>query len=1072
MRLPRSLPLDDAAPTLTLWRYHCRQDAFLPPLVAQLEQRQSLAASHLAATASVSLLSALVSFHSTTSALASATTAGALPTAIEELARVSSAVEEGAEEWIEHTDAWKALVRWASDEESRLEAALQGALEGCFDVSPASTAGGVATLTLRERIAAAPNGPELAVRDLLQGLEDLAGITGRPAQTEKFLARLAKQVLRHFVAPFLEAHGAVKVGASGAQATAVAQKARVAFRFRDDGALHVVELAPAEEQVDAVEGLSAFLAFFTSHSSLFHAAGSADKPSRHAATLAAHLTPSLQSHVISSHLSPSLPASTSDLPAYLALVSAASNFESTFLPSHGLFAFLPSSLSSSSREVEEQRVIRTWAARVPQHWARQVGDRALARVRGAVKAWDWGAGETVEVEVREEEEMLGLLLGLGLADEQTAAAEPNAPRVPRELALQTVPRGAQCEMTIEEALAPKILRARTPPPPAAPPAPAPAPVEERAPSPPPAAPPSKGTLKRGKLGAARIAAPLPPRSPSPPPLFQGEDAPAPTPAPGPAEASPAPEPHELDRATVISPTLSPRGQHTTFELLEDPAATLDGIETTADHAGEGEVGAVHSYEAEVKDEPGESPLEAERAQREEEKVDARVKVEEEEEDSLAPTRGSDGARPSSAHRDDGDEADVKPRVIKEESVEPEIPPTPSPGLAAPGPSHSPSLGLTYDEPSPSPSPSHEDAAPPPANERVVKEEEQAEEQAGAPVLRSEAVDDTSTVDGEASRDPQPYEASPYKPSPYEPSPYAPSSYEPSPQDDELPKPAPYDGESAPYGNHEMTPRVEQGPSEEDPDRAREAPAVEDEAQDPYRPSADHDPCAPVDAEQGGYSGEYASEQTYAPLEAASTEDQRFDESRDPYGPTEPPSRNAQGADAFYGAEAEDPYGESEAYGAPSDPYAASAHGDGHGVDLANEDEADPYAPAADARDLSAPAAAAATDDFEDPYADEADVDWYAQEEQHDWYAQEDQAYSPLDQPQPSYQPEAGEGPHASNEAAEATYQPAHDSHQVAHNAWTPAAPAHDPYAPVDSNADPYTPHSYQSAQHEVRIVPY
>ncbi|BGP48144.1 ribosome bioproteinsis protein ytm1 [Rhodotorula kratochvilovae] len=1075
-------------------------DAFLPPLVAHLEEQQSLAASHLVTTASVSLLTALVAFHTTTSALASATTSGALPSAIEALARVTSAVEDGADEWIEQTDAWKALVRWAGEEESRLEAALQGALEGCFELVPApssSSGGGSASLTLRERIAAAPSGPEIPVQELLQGLEDLAGITGRQTQTEGFLARLAKQVLRHFVAPFLEANGRVALDEAAAEERGEGKKPKLAFSFRDEGAAHVVTLAQAGDDApaDTIAALSDFLAFFTKHSSLFPAPGTAAKPSKHAATLTAHLTPSLQSHLISSHLSPSLPASTSALPAYLALVSAASTFEASFLPSHGLFAFLPSSLSASSREVEEQRVIRTWAARVPHHWARQAGDRALARVRAAVKNWDWGAGEEVEVEVREEDEMLGLLLGLGLADDAEGGKEPG------ELALQTVPRGAKREMTMEEALAPKAPRAVSPPPPPPPPAaPAPAPAEPapRAGSPPPAPPQqTKGTLKRGKLGAARIAAPLlAPRSPSPPPLFQGGDAPAPSPS------APAPEPHALDQSSIISPVLSPRGAHTTFELLEEPALSLDGIETTADHAGEGEVGGKHEYRAVVEDERGEEGAEKHEAEAGAEKheaeagADAGVKAEEEDEPRPEPE----------------EEEEVKPRVdIKEESVEPEIPPTPSPALAPAQrrASHSPSLGLTFDEPSPVRGEDEEDVKP------VVDEYAVA-----AHVDERAPADSEEPHTGNDAPAPPPPQNDPYPPSSASHDPYAPplqplGPIAPSPPAQheaysslvDVPAEEPYAAEEDPYapaGEDELS----RGEEEEVHDSyalsagARDSYPPSEEAHDPYPPSKEahdpyppykeaHDPYAPQD-EHAAYApqDEHAS---YAPLEQAHNPYAAEIEHHDPYAPHsaahDPYAVDAAAHDAHdpyavdveapeahdpYTVESGDPYAVASGAHDSHDPYTelearADAHDPYVPVETAEEshdpyaapagNEHDPYAapaevehdPYAPSEQASAPVPApTAHDPFAaDPYAAEvAEEDWYAQEEGDDWYAQQEQAFTPVEQAQDPL-----------------------GAQKYVQESYAPQEPAHDPYAPQGPAHDPYKPYGDEPAQHEDPYAP-
>ncbi|GAA5851143.1 hypothetical protein JCM8547_004143 [Rhodosporidiobolus lusitaniae] len=624
-------------------------NAFLPPLLAQLEAHQSLAASHLLSTTSVALLTALLTFHTTTSTLSSATSSGALPSAVDALSAVTSAVEEGAEDWIEETDVWRALVRWAGEEESRLGSALQTALEGCFDITPASTANGqTATLVLRERIAAAPSGEFLSVEKILEAMKEFASITGRQGKSSGVLQRFAKGLLRHFVAPFLEANGRVKVGAESQEQvveTKKAPKPRVAFRFEEEEeGVHVAHLSPARSDdasasTDTIAELSSFLAFLSSHSSLLPPSESDAPPSEYAITLTAHLTPPLQSHLISSHLTPSLPHSTASLPAYLSLLSSASSFESSFLPSHGYFAFLPPRSSSSSSEVEEQRVIRSWAQRVPHHWAKAVGDSALARVRTAVKGWDWGEGETVEVEVKEEEEMLSTLLGLGLAGEgEDASAGTRTPggtalsraeRRPGQLALETVPKGAKREMTVEEALAPKPPRPKTPPPPPRPKTPPPA---EHAPPPSPTQQQQNasttGSLKRGKLGASRIAKPLlPPRSPSPPPLFQGGDAPPPPPPSSsqpssslPSSTPPAPSQIPAPVSALLEPALasvsipdlpgSPTAH--TFDFLETPVRDPGEVETTADSADPEEVsglegeGRGHDYEVRVEEGRGES----------------------------------------------------------------------------------------------------------------------------------------------------------------------------------------------------------------------------------------------------------------------------------------------------------------------------------------------------------------------------------------------------------------------------------------------------------------------------------
>lgn len=598
------------------------------------------------------LVSALLAFHSTVAALSEATTAGDLPKAVQELRSVSRAVEVGAEEWIEQTDLWKALIRWAADEEARLEGALQTAVEACFEIEvPTKDNGQTAQLVFRERVPAAPNGPELEVRTLLQGLEDLAAITGRKDQSDTILVRFAKQILRHFIAPFLEANGP----RPGDTAFAKSRCEFVLDPTAPDTGISRMTLRPSSSSGDdAIEGLSKFLAFLADKSSLFPL--SIDEvPSKQAAMLTAHLTPSLQSHVISSHLMPSLPASVTALDAYTSVLAKATAFEADFLPSHGLFAFLPASLRRDGHEVEEQRVIRSWAARVPHHWARHVGDSALARVRNSVKSWDWGAGEVVDVEVREEEEMLGLLLGLGLVDPEDEAAvaaaaagdrsqldalerssEPSFDgkrRLPRELALQTVPKSAKREMTMEEALRPRVCRPRPPTPPERSlPLAQPEDAESEASK---AAAIPGAPAKRNKLGATKISSPtyaestVAPNELSPvdsdarertaslgTPAVDGEpSAPeqadtafppasrvgssSPHPATVQAEsAAPTIAPHQIDEAAVVVPAASAGDSYAPFET---PALTAAGIETTADAAPAEDVVRPHEYRAAVHD---------------------------------------------------------------------------------------------------------------------------------------------------------------------------------------------------------------------------------------------------------------------------------------------------------------------------------------------------------------------------------------------------------------------------------------------------------------------------------------
>ncbi|GAA5963189.1 hypothetical protein JCM21900_002549, partial [Sporobolomyces salmonicolor] len=537
-------------------------EAFLPPLIAQLESHQSLSTAHAHASHSVTLLSSLLSFHQTISALSSSITAGHLfPAALDAVKSVTSAIEEGAEEWVEETEVWKAIVQWAGEEESRLESALQGAVEGCFDFST-DKAAATSTLTLRTHITAAPSGPQLSLLDLLKGLEDLVSLTGRPERVTALLAGVVKQLLRRFVAPYLEANGAPAKEVDAENEA----KRRMEFDYpasNEEGA-HAVILRPASDSTslpDPIAALETFLTFFTSHSSLFPS-----PPSRHTSIVTAHLTPPLQSYLISAHLTPSLPPSTSSLTPYLALLTRATTLEATFLPSLHLFAFLPSSSQHDGHEPDEQRILRSWSASVPSHWARSVSDRALARVRGAVKSWDWGSegGEEVEVEVREEEEMEGLLRGLELGleelDEDGKRRERGEQEKERRMELETVPKGAKREMTLEEATAPRPpRRPRTP----SPPPPAPSHLAQRPATPPTPTAPQGSVAKKTrklKLGAAKIVGDvfLPPRSPSPPLLFQGGDA-----APPPSSPSPAP-------TSIVHPDPKPIFDGI-FEPLEAPS---------------------------------------------------------------------------------------------------------------------------------------------------------------------------------------------------------------------------------------------------------------------------------------------------------------------------------------------------------------------------------------------------------------------------------------------------------------------------------------------------------------------
>lgn len=514
-------------------------------MLSHLESHQSLVAAHLLSTHTVTLISSLLSFHTTISTLSSSITSGQLyPTAITHLKESIRAVEEGAEDWIEETDLWKSLVKWQGDEQMRFETTLQNSFESAFDFSLTSNINeSASTLLLKSDIRASPSGPILPLIDIMKALDEFAQLTGRQSKVEGLLARIAKQVLRGFIAPFLEANGTVRWNGEDK----LKSKLKFTYPESNEDGVKMVRLEKAEEgEANPIDGLSNFLSFLTQHSSLF-----TSPTSRYTSLFTASLTPSLQSHLITSHLVPSLPSSSSSLSSYMTLLSRSTSFESTFLPSHDFFAFLPPSSSS-----EESHILSTWSKSLPLHYARALSDRALASVRNQVKSWDWGSegGEMVQVEVREEEEMEGLLRGLELGlDEHEESQEESNTEKKKRTELETVPKGAKREMTLEEATAPRPPRKlRTP---TSPPPPPPLEVEQEVqrPTTPPTA--SLGRKNKMKLGASKLKRDqqvfLPPSSPSPPPMFQGDDLAAPTPL-----TTQLDPPQAQDRGST--PILSPR----------------------------------------------------------------------------------------------------------------------------------------------------------------------------------------------------------------------------------------------------------------------------------------------------------------------------------------------------------------------------------------------------------------------------------------------------------------------------------------------------------------------------------
>lgn len=347
-----------------------------------------LAQTHSLANHTLTLINSLLALHTAIATVSNHTTAGSLPLAVASLRELQSALTRGAEPWIEHTDAWNALRRWAADEQIRLEGAVAGALEGCFEFSPTTTTAGT-TLALRSSIAAAPRGEELSVPVLLQALEDVFVMGGAGKKVDAQLARVSKQLLKYFVVPFLETNGRpdsdgkldiVYAEERGAWTATIRPRTTVSSSAEEEGA----DSNPLKE-------IATLLTFFATHTHLF-------PPSPYAANFTANLTPTIQALVIASHLAPSLPNSIDLIPPYLNTLAAASTFESSFLATSGYFAFLPKESHGQMRE--EGKVIQSWVERVAKHWAGKVGDGALEKVREEIVRGEWeGEMRSVEVQV-------------------------------------------------------------------------------------------------------------------------------------------------------------------------------------------------------------------------------------------------------------------------------------------------------------------------------------------------------------------------------------------------------------------------------------------------------------------------------------------------------------------------------------------------------------------------------------------------------------------------------------------------------------------------------------------------
>ncbi|KAM0748203.1 hypothetical protein T439DRAFT_76171 [Meredithblackwellia eburnea MCA 4105] len=528
------------------------EHAFVPNLIAKLTEHSTLSHKHSKAQHSVQALAALTTFHSAIEALSSDITAGALPTAISSLDAVHTYLHPPPDHWIERLEAWQSLVKWSQDEQKRLEAALIGALEGCFEFS-GGTDDIPAKLTLREWIAAAPEGeglPVLVILDTLQEVFDRSPSNSSSARgggdhvkrVDTHLARIAKQLLRFFLVPYMDS-----LSPSGAPA--------VEWHYEEgpEPGVRTVTLVPVTEDselfgsTNPFQALERFLSFFQAHSTLL-------PPSPYASIFTTHLTPPIQNLVLTAHLQPSLPSTIALIPPYLNVLAAAASFEETFLLWEGYLSFLPRGEETIR---DEGRVVRDWIASVDRHWARHVGDGALEKVREVIRTSDW-EGEQVEVEVEIELPPTPPLAPSPLP----AVVEKKAPAASASTTMATKKEPAKPKSILNP------IRPRAPPSP---------PPEREAASTPPPPKPAPGPVRAGRLGT-RISKPavaLPPASPpqkqvpaSPKSLVTRQAPPATTPLSPPLQPvppvsrgvvpqSPRAALQETRQSSLVSPPSSP-----------------------------------------------------------------------------------------------------------------------------------------------------------------------------------------------------------------------------------------------------------------------------------------------------------------------------------------------------------------------------------------------------------------------------------------------------------------------------------------------------------------------------------
>lgn len=322
-------------------------------------------------------MKALSSLHTNISTLSAHTTSGALPAAVSALHSTRQNIQSNVPRWITETEAWKSLIRWANEEDERLQGALVGALEACFSFE--KTEGGYGKLVIHESVEAAPNGELLKIRTVLDTLDQLLKMSKVAKTIDGHLARISKQLLKYFIVPFLEGNQN--------------QNTTLDFTYSSESRSHTVILERTTSKVTSpIPSLETFLTYFANKSTLLH--------SKFSSMITLNLTPSIQSHIIALHLHPSLPLSISAVDDYFPLLELATQFESTYLVQGGYLSFLP---AGEERSREEGNVIQEWIERVDSHWAKAMGDQALDSIRVAIKAGSF-EGEVVEIEVEDGEE--------------------------------------------------------------------------------------------------------------------------------------------------------------------------------------------------------------------------------------------------------------------------------------------------------------------------------------------------------------------------------------------------------------------------------------------------------------------------------------------------------------------------------------------------------------------------------------------------------------------------------------------------------------------------------------------